>query len=91
MSTLKYDLHKNDFLMDKVTKQLYFVVSIEMHNVVIRTETEGDEAELRRMPKHMVNNSMIKVNPNVMRVLYGSKEGKLESSDIPDMSTKPSE
>jgi len=91
MSTLKYDLHKNDFLMDKVTKQLFFVVSIDMHNVVIRTEVEGDDAPLRRMPKHMINSVMIKVNPNVMKVLYGDKKGKLDPSDIPDLPKEPSE
>lgn len=84
MSTLKYELHKNDFLMDKVTKQLYFVVSIEMHNVVIREETDGDEAVLKRMPKHMVNNVMIKVNVNVMKVLFGDKKGKLDTHSIPN-------
>lgn len=84
MSTLKYDLHKNDFIMDKVTKKLYFVVSIDMHNVVIRTETEGDDVELRRMPKHMINVSMIKVNPDVIKVLYGDKRGVLDPNDIPD-------
>lgn len=71
--------------MDRVTKQLFFVVSIDMHNVVIRTEVEGDDAPLRRMPKHMVNASMIKVNPDVMRILYGKKDGKLTSDDIPDL------
>ena len=90
MSTLKFELHKNDFLMDKVTKQLFFVVSIDMHNVVIRTEVDGDDAPLRRMPKHMINVSMIKVKPNVMKVLYGSKDGKLDSSDIPDLPTDQS-
>jgi hypothetical protein len=88
MSTLKYDLHKNDFLMDKVTKQLFFVVSIDLHNVVIREEKEGDNVPLKRMPKHMVNVSMIKVNPNAMRILYGDKSGNLDSSDIPDLSNK---
>jgi hypothetical protein len=90
MSTLKFDLHKNDFLMDKVTKQLFFVVSIDLHNVVIREEKDGDDVPLKRMPKHMVNLSMIKVKPNVMKVLYGSKDGKLDSSDIPDLPTEQS-
>jgi hypothetical protein len=85
MSTLKYDLHKNDFLMDKVTKKLFFVVSIEMHNVVLREEVEGDESPLKRMPKHMVNNSMIKVTLNAMKILYGEKDGTLNTSDIPDL------
>jgi len=88
MSTLKYDLHKNDFIMDKVTKQLFFIIKIDLHNVFIRAETDGDDVELKKMPKHMVNVSMIKVNPDVMKILYGAKDGKLTANDIPDIPNK---
>ena len=88
MSELRFELHKNDFLMDKVTKQLFFVIKIDMHNVYLRSETEGDDVELKKMPKHMVNVSLIKVRPNVMKVLYGNKQGDLSPDDIPDFPTK---
>lgn len=90
-NSLKYDLHKNDFLMDKVTKQLFFVVSIELHNLILREEKDGDEVPVKRMPKHMVNLSMIKVKPDVMKVLYGDKKGNISPDDIPDVNTKRSE
>ena len=88
MSDLKYDLHKNDFLMDKVSKIMYFVVAIDLHNVIIREEKDGDDVSVKRMPKHMVNLSMIKVKPDVMKVLYGDKQGNVTPDDIPD--TTPS-
>jgi hypothetical protein len=90
MSELRENIHKNDFLMDRVTKQLYFVVSIDLHNVIIREEKDGDEAFLKKMPKHMINKVMIKVNPNVMKVLYGDKKGNITTDDIPDLPASPS-
>lgn len=89
MSELKYELHKNNFVMDKGNKKLYFVIKIDMHNVWLRLESEegGDDAELFKVPKHMMNLAYIKVNPNVMKVLYGDKQGNLSSDDIPDLQT----
>lgn len=88
MSELRYDLHKNNFVMDKGNKKLYFVIKIDLHNVWLRLEDEqnGDDAELFKVPKHMMNLAYIKVNPNVMKVLYGDKEGNLNSDDIPNLS-----
>ena len=93
MSTLKYELHKNDFLMDKVTKQLFFVIKIDLHTVWVRVEEEDkpedpDDVELRRVPKHTVNLSMIKVKKDVMKVLYGDKGGKITPDSIPDTNAK---
>lgn len=85
MSNLKFELHKNEFLMDKVTKKLFFVVSIDLHNVILREEVEGDESPLKKTPKHMVNLSMIKVKPDVMKVLYGTKDGVISPDNIPDL------
>jgi hypothetical protein len=82
MSTLRYELHKNEFLMDKVTKQLYFVVSIDLHNVVIREEVDGDDAPLKRMPKHLVNASMIKVNVDAVKILFGDKKGEIAKDKL---------
>lgn len=87
MSTLKFELNKNDFLMDKVNKKLFFVVSIDLHNVIVREEVDSNEAPLKKMPKHLINLSMIKVKPDVMRILYGDKKGNVKPEHIPDMDT----
>lgn len=84
MSTLKFDLNKNDFLMDKINKKLFFVISITTNDVVLREEVEGNDAPLKKIPYHMVNLSMIKVRPDVMRVLYGTKDGEIKPDNIPD-------
>jgi hypothetical protein len=68
--------------MDKVTKQLFFVIKIDMHNVYIRTEVDGDDVELKKMPKHMVNVSMVKVNVDVVKILYGNKSGEIEKDRL---------
>lgn len=92
MSELKYDLHKNNFVMDKGNKKLYFVIKIDLHNVWLRLEDEEgkDDAELYRVPKHMINLAYIKVNPNVMKVLYGDKQGNLNTDSIPDITQSQS-
>lgn len=90
MSTLREDIHKNHFLMEKVSKKLYFVIKIDMHNVWLRLEddTKGDDSELFKIPKHLINATYIKVNPDVMKVLYGEKNGTLKPNDIPDFSSE---
>ena len=91
MSTLKFELNKNDFLMDKVTKDLYFVIAIDLHNVVLRLEKEGNDVPLKKMPKHMVNLSMVRVKPDIFKVLYGNKDGSMNKDNIPDMPQAASE
>lgn len=90
MSTLREDIHKNDFLMDKGNKKLHFVIKIDLHNVWLRVESEGDDVDLTKVPKHMINKFYIKVNPDVMKVLYGPKEGNLNPEHIPDLPTTES-
>lgn len=93
MSTLREEIHKNNFLMDKGNKKLYFVIKIDMHNVWLRLEDDekGDDCDLFKVPKHMINMVYIKVNPDVMKVLYGKKDGTIDSTDIPDMPTSEGE
>lgn len=76
MSELKFDLNKNEFLMDKVSKKLFFVIKIDMHTVWLRDESDekNNDPEIKQMPKNLINKVMTKVNPDVMKVLYGDKE-----------------
>lgn len=85
MSSLRESIHKNDFLMDKSTKKLHFVVKIDMHNVILRVEDDGDDVELKKVAKHFINKFMIKVNADVMKILYGDKsnENKINTDNIP--------
>lgn len=76
MSELREEIHKNDFLMDKVTKELFMVIKIDLHTVWMRKEMDGDDVDINQKPKHLVNLAMIKVRPDVIKVLYGDKDEK---------------
>lgn len=88
MSELREDVHKNDFLMDTLTKDLYFVIKIDMHTVWLRQEKDDlkdpDDPEIKQMPKHMVNRAMIKVKPDVIKILYGNKDEAPTTDDDTD-------
>ncbi len=71
MSTLKdKTIHKNDILMDKVSKVMYFVVAISMHSLTLRHEGDGDDRPVEDKPKHYVNKYLIKVDPSTVDLLY---------------------
>lgn len=85
MSTLREDVHKNDFMMDTLTKEMYFVIKIDMHTIWLRNETakcdDPDDPEIKQLPKHMANRTLIKVKPDVIKILYGEKNEVTNSSD----------
>jgi hypothetical protein len=82
MSELREEIHKNDILMDKLTKQTYFVIKIGLHTVWLRDEDEkGDDPDVKEMPFHLVNRSLMKVNKDVVKILYGLKNDQYTSSD----------
>lgn len=78
MATLREDIHINDFLMDKVSKQMYFVVSIGNHEALLRVEGDGDNRPVEEKPKHYINKYLIKVNPDTMKLLY---QGELKKEE----------
>ena len=81
MSTLREDIHINDTLMDKISKQQYFVVSIYNHAVLLRTEGDGDNRPVEEKPKHYVNKYLIKVNPETIKLLFeGDVKDKSDTS-----------
>lgn len=70
MSSLKEKINKNDILMDKVSKQLYFVISIDNHSVMLRLEGDGNNRPIEEKPKHYVNRYLIKVDVATVELLY---------------------
>lgn len=70
MSSLREDIHINDYLMDKVSKQMFFVVAIYNHAVLLRIEGDGDNRPVEEKPKHYVNKFLIKVNPDTIKLLF---------------------
>lgn len=83
MSELKFELHKNDFVMDKSNKKLYFVIKIDLTNVWLRFEDaeKGDDADLFKVPKHLINLAYVKVRPDVVKILYGDRKSSDETVD----------
>lgn len=78
MSSLRENIHINDYLLDRVSKQLYFVVSIGNHDAVLRLEGDGDNRPVEEKPKHYINKYLIKVNPETYKLLY---LGELKKGD----------
>ena len=77
MSELRFELHKNDFVMNKSNKKLYFVIKIDSSNVWLRFEDEerkDDDADLFKVPKHLINLAYAKVRPDVVKILYGDRK-----------------
>lgn len=85
MSELREDIHKNDFLMDKLSKDLWFVVKITTHTIWLRSEKpedrNNDDPDIRELPKNIVNLSMIKVNKNTVEILYDEKNTSIDYGD----------
>lgn len=72
MATLRTPVKFLDFIMDKVTKDLYMVLHEELYSVwVIK---DGGGAAPFEMTKHKINLAFVKVDPKVVRVLYGNEE-----------------
>lgn len=86
MATLRENININDYLMDKVSKQIYFVVTMSLHDVLLRLEGDGNERPVEEKPKHYVNKYLIKVNPETVKLLYNKSENDkvLQTADMPD-------
>lgn len=61
---------KNDYLMEKITKELIFVVAVRSRDVVIRHEKDDLVEEIAH---HFINKYYSKVDPSVAEVLYADK------------------
>jgi len=61
---------KNDYIMDKGTKELYFIVKINDQNILVRNESDDS---LKEIAHHFSNFAMIKVNPDIVKMLYERK------------------
>lgn len=61
---------KNDYLMDKVTKDMIFVVVVRPKCALIRHEKDDMVEEVAH---HFLNRGYSKVDPAVAEVLYADK------------------
>jgi hypothetical protein len=78
MATLRTPVKYLDCLMDKVSKEMFTVLHEELHSVwVIK---DGGGAAPFEMPKHKINLAFTKVDPKVVRVLYGNEEINVDKS-----------
>ncbi len=75
MSTLRSPLKFLDTIMNKQNKtEFYMVLHETVHNLWV-IDLEGKN-EPKEMPKRMVNLAYIKVDPKVVRVLYGDNDAE---------------
>jgi hypothetical protein len=90
MSTLRTSVKFLDTLMNKVTKKEFYLVLKENLHTVWVIDPEGKN-EPKEMPKSMLNMAYIKVDPMVVKILYGDKEDEQVVNDpnSPDTDSKP--
>jgi len=75
MSTLRQPVKFLDTLMNKVNKtEFYMVLYEDLHNLWV-IDIDGKQPP-KEMPKRMVNLAYIKVDPKVVKVLYGEENEK---------------
>jgi hypothetical protein len=85
MSTLKEELKAYDFIMDKMKKdKTYMVLHEDLHDVHVWCEGDAPIT----LPKRMVNMAYIKVDPKVVKVLYGEKDDDGGNDDATDESSE---
>jgi hypothetical protein len=59
--------NKADILMDKTTKELFYVVRVRGHETMLRNEKNDD---VENFANHFVNRVFIKVDPDMVKTLY---------------------
>jgi len=69
MSTLKESVKYMDAIMEKMNKKVYLVLHEELHNIWVIRDGGGEPPF--QLAKRLVNLSYTKVDPTVVRVLYG--------------------
>lgn len=89
MATLRTPVQFLDFLMDKITKELFMVLHEELHYVWV-IKDGGGEAPFE-MPKNKINLGFTKVDPKVVRVLYGDESSENVNAPVSVDAASPSE
>ena len=83
VSTLREDLKFLDTIMNKMNKkEFYLILHQTLHNVWV-IDIDG-KTEPKEMPKHQINRAYIRVDPKVVKVLYGDNDETTNSN--PDVS-----
>ncbi len=72
MATLRTPVKYLDAIMDKISKQVFIVLHEELHQVWV-IKDGGGEAPFE-MAKSKINLAFTKVDPKVVRVLYGKDD-----------------
>jgi hypothetical protein len=86
MATLKIPLNHLDSIMETMSKKVYTVLFETVHNLWV--QIDGGKEEPFELPKRLVNMAYVKVDPKVVRVLYGEENSN--SSDAPVSEQGPS-
>lgn len=76
MTKLKEELHKNDYLINLIDKEVFFIIKIDDNSVwvrsesVIKDEKEPDDANIHEYPKSYVNRTLVKIEKDLVNTLY---------------------
>ena len=82
MATLKTPVKFMDFIMETMSKKVYMVLHENTHNLWVIPDGGGSEPT--ELPKRLVNMAYVKVDPRVVRVLYG-EEGTVNNTDTNEL------
>ena len=74
------DLIKNDYIIEKVTNVIYFVVKKDIHNIMLRREYDDD---LQHYPIHHVNSFFEKIDYDTAMLLYSDENKLMTMGDRP--------
>lgn len=86
MSTLRHELKFLDTIMNKVSKNEFFMVlKVGLHNTWV-IDLDGKN-EPKEIPNRMINLAWIKVDQKVVRVLYGDAPKDETASPASDAAT----
>ena len=71
------NLIKNDYIIEKITNIIFFVVKKDVNNIMLRREYDDD---LQHYPIHYVNSYFEKIDYNTAKLLY-EDENKLTAME----------
>lgn len=73
MSTCKFK--KNDYIMNTYTKEIFFVVVVKEHEIILRNE-ENDNLSQHKI--HAINRNCISVDKDTAKILYKKEKNSVD-------------